>query len=257
MTQVWGEILILFLLPWTKPTSNEMNLHQMTAHQPMAPNCLSMVTLYTSLARLVLLRTTQTDDNKPPESIHKPTDGTVVDKTHDDSPLPISVHGDQEETATGDAESPIPTDISYPTADDSSNTKHSNVIKDCYESTSLGSIEYCNEPDGRTCHHPSDAIKSITFEIGPGTPSKLKAYCPPPTTPDTVLTSQEASMGSEQEATLLPRRNVVLSGVVSTLFDNPQALEPCATTTLPQRDVRTPRRRALSLPCDHPSDAIE
>ena len=38
---------------------------------------------------------TQTNDNKPPESIHKLTDGTVVDKTHDDSPLPISVHGDQ------------------------------------------------------------------------------------------------------------------------------------------------------------------
>src|SRR6056300_1999799 len=131
-----------------------------------------------------------------------------------------------------------------PTADNSSNTKHSNVIQDCYVRTTLDSIEYCDEPDGRTCHHPSNAIESITFETGLGTPSKLKAYCLPPTTPDTVLTSQEASMGSEQEATLLPRREVGLSGVVSILFDNPQALEPHATATSPQRDVRTTRRRA-------------
>src|SRR5210317_2086082 len=187
---------------------------------------------------------TQTDDNKPPESIHKPTDGIVVDGSHAGSPLPISVDGDQEEAATGDAEPPIPTDVSYPTVANSSNTKHSNVIQDCYVRTTLDSIEYCDEPDGRTCHHPSDAIESITFETGLGTPSKLKAYCLPPTTPDTVLTSQEASMGSEQEATLLPWGEVGLSGVVSTLFDNPQALEPHATATSPQRDVRTTRRRA-------------
>src|SRR5210317_46901 len=176
---------------------------------------------------------------------NKLTDGTANDNNKPaDSPLPSLLDERPEKPATGEAEHPIPTDISYPTADDSSNTKHSNVIQDCYVRTTLDSIEYCDEPDGRTCHHPSDAIESITFETDLGTPSKLKAYCLPPTTPDTVLTSQEASMGSEQEATLLPRRNVVLSGVVSTLFDNPQALEPCATTTLPQRDVRTPRRRA-------------
>src|SRR5210317_2324189 len=187
---------------------------------------------------------TQTDDNKPPESIHKPTDGIVVDGPHAGSPLPILVGGDQEEAATGAAEPPIPTDVSYPTVANSSNTKHSNVIQDCYVRTTLDSIEYCDEPDGRTCHLSPDAIESITFETGLGTPSKLKAYCLPPTAPDTVLTSQEASMGSEQEAILLPRREVGLSGVVSTLFDNPQALEPRATATFPPRDVRTTRRRA-------------
>src|SRR6056300_612752 len=185
------------------------------------------------------------DDGKPlpsdGDTVHganKLTDSTASDNNKPaDSPLP-------EKPTTGDADHPIPTDISYPTADNSSNTKHSNVIQDCYVRTTLDSIEYCDEPDGRTCHHPSDAIESITFETGLGTPSKLKAYCLPPTTPDTVLTSQEASMGSEQEATLLPRREVGLSGVVSILFDNPQALEPHATATSPQRDVRTTRRRA-------------
>src|SRR6056300_708662 len=132
-----------------------------------------------------------------------------------------------------------------PTADNSSNTKHSNVIQDCYVRTTLDSIEYCDEPDGRTCHHPSDAIESITFETGLGTPSKLKAYCLPPTTPDTILTSQEASMGSEQEATLLPRREVGLSGVVSILFDNPQALEPHATATSPQHTILTSQEASM------------
>src|SRR5210317_524002 len=176
---------------------------------------------------------------------NKLTDGTANDNNKPaDSPLRSLLDERPEKPATGDAEPPIPTDVSYPTADDSSNTKHSNIIQDCYVRTTLDSIEYCDEPDGRTCHHPSDAIESITFETGLGTPSKLKASCLPPTTPDTILTSQEASMGSEQEATLLPRREVGLSGVVSILFDNPQALEPHATATSPQRDVCTTRRRA-------------
>src|SRR5210317_839674 len=192
------------------------------------------------------------DDGKPlpadgdtVHSANKLTDSTASDNNKPaDSPLPSLLDERPEKPATGDADHPIPTDISYPTADNSSNTKHSNVIQDCYVRTTLDSIEYCDEPDRRTCHHPSDAIESITFETGLGTPSKLKAYCLPPTTPDTILTSQEASMGSEQEATLLPRREVGLSGVVSTLFDNPQALEPHATATSSQRDVRTTRRRA-------------
>src|SRR5210317_1066263 len=214
------------------------------------------------------------DDGKPlptdGDTVHganKLTDSTASDNNKPaDSPLPSLLDERPEKPATGDADHPIPTDISYPTADNSSNTKHSNVIQDCYVRTTLDSIEYCDEPDGRTCHHPSDAIESITFETGLGTPtadnssntkhsnviqdcyvrttldsieycdepdgrtchhpsdaiepitvetglgtpSKLKAYCLPPTTPDTILTSQEASMGSEQEATLLPRREVGL-----------------------------------------------
>src|SRR6056300_474037 len=193
------------------------------------------------------------DDGNPlpadGDAVHganKLTDSTASDNNKPaDSPLPSLIDERPEKPVTGDAEPPIPTDVSYPTADDYSNTKHSNVIQDCYVRTTLDTNKYCNELDGRTCHHPSDAVESITFETGHGTPSKIKAYyCLPPTTPDTVLTSQEASMGSEQEATLLPRREVGLSGVVSILFDNPQALEPHATATSPQRDVRTTRRRA-------------
>ena len=78
---------------------------------------------------------------------NKLTDGTSSDNNKPaDSPLPSLLDERPEKPATGDAEHPIPTNISYPTVGDSSNTKHSNVIKDCYESTSLGSIEYCNEP---------------------------------------------------------------------------------------------------------------
>src|SRR6056300_838593 len=122
---------------------------------------------------------------------NKLTDSTASENNKPaDSPLPSLLDERPEKPATGGADHPIPTDISYPTADNSSNTKHSNVIQDCYVRTTLDSNKYCNELDGRTCHHPSDAIEPITFETDLGTPSKLKAYCLPPTTPDTVLTSQ-------------------------------------------------------------------